>query len=185
MKLAILGGGGFRVPLVYEAVASNALAAEGRTAVRLDEVVLHDSSTERLEAMRRILDEDARRFPDPPDQHPQGQGHHQFNQAKAESSRRRNKLSASRRRRKAACGMLRNLGHIWASTDIFCALLPPARVSSQNTVILQLVALASSQPDICPQEPAPMVVCRALTQDALSAPTKPLPDGTVQVLTML
>ena len=66
MKLAILGGGGFRVPLVYEAVASNALAAEGRTAVRLDEVVLHDSSTERLEAMRRILDEDARRFPDPP-----------------------------------------------------------------------------------------------------------------------
>ncbi|HMS36438.1 MAG TPA: 6-phospho-beta-glucosidase [Arachnia sp.] len=66
MKLAILGGGGFRVPLVYEAVASNALAAEGRAAVRLDEVVLHDSSTERLEAMRRILDEDAHRFQAPP-----------------------------------------------------------------------------------------------------------------------
>lgn len=57
MKLTILGGGGFRVPLVYEAVASNALAAAGGSTVVIDEVVLHDSSPQRLKSVQRVLDE--------------------------------------------------------------------------------------------------------------------------------
>ena len=47
MKLAILGGGGFRVPLVYEALIGHPL---------IDAVALHDSSAERLEAIRRVVD---------------------------------------------------------------------------------------------------------------------------------
>ncbi|EWS81791.1 6-phospho-beta-glucosidase [Brachybacterium phenoliresistens] len=42
MKLTILGGGGFRVPLVYEAVAARA------TGLVVDEVALHDVDPERL-----------------------------------------------------------------------------------------------------------------------------------------
>lgn len=57
MKLAILGGGGFRVPLVYEAVASNALAAAGGSAVTIDEVSLHDSSPARLKAIQQVTHE--------------------------------------------------------------------------------------------------------------------------------
>ena len=66
MKLVILGGGGFRVPLVYEAVASEALAVPGRPSVRLDEVVLQDSSPERLATIARIIEERARAHTSPP-----------------------------------------------------------------------------------------------------------------------
>lgn len=66
MKLVILGGGGFRVPLVHEAVASHALAAPGRHDVQIDEVVLQDSSAERLATIRRIIDERASAFDHPP-----------------------------------------------------------------------------------------------------------------------
>ncbi|MDF1487127.1 family 4 glycosyl hydrolase [Tessaracoccus caeni] len=65
MKLAILGGGGFRVPLVYDAVVTNALAAAGRPAIAIDEVALHDSSPERLAGVSKILDERAAQLPDP------------------------------------------------------------------------------------------------------------------------
>ncbi|MDN5820729.1 MAG: hypothetical protein L0H39_04490 [Brachybacterium sp.] len=44
MKLAILGGGGFRVPLVYEAVATAA------TGLAVDEVSLYDVDHARLRA---------------------------------------------------------------------------------------------------------------------------------------
>ena len=57
MKLVVLGGGGFRVPLVYDAVATNALAATGRPTVEIHEVVLHDTSAGRLEAIRRVITE--------------------------------------------------------------------------------------------------------------------------------
>lgn len=47
MKLTILGGGGFRVPLVYGAlIGSDVITA----------VTLHDTSAQRLEAVRRIVD---------------------------------------------------------------------------------------------------------------------------------
>lgn len=65
MKLAILGGGGFRVPLVYDAVVTNALAAAGRPSVAIDEVALHDSSPERLAAVTRILGERTTQLPVP------------------------------------------------------------------------------------------------------------------------
>ena len=51
MKLAILGGGGFRVPLVYEAVAKSV------TGLRVDEVVLFDHDAARLGGMRRVMAE--------------------------------------------------------------------------------------------------------------------------------
>ena len=49
MKLAILGGGGFRVPLVYEAVAT---AATGLT---VDEVALHDVDPARLRTITAVI----------------------------------------------------------------------------------------------------------------------------------
>lgn len=51
MRLAILGGGGFRVPLVYEAVAKSV------TGLRVDEVVLYDLDPQRLDSMRRVMAE--------------------------------------------------------------------------------------------------------------------------------
>ncbi len=50
MKLTIVGGGGFRVPLVYGALLENA----GR--LSLDEVVLHDVDAARLERIGPVLD---------------------------------------------------------------------------------------------------------------------------------
>ena len=50
MKLAIIGGGGFRVPLVYGAL----LGAAGR--LGLDEVVLHDVHEHRLTRIGTVLD---------------------------------------------------------------------------------------------------------------------------------
>ncbi|MFF7145055.1 6-phospho-beta-glucosidase [Streptomyces nodosus] len=60
MKLTILGGGGFRVPLVYGALLGD--RAEGR----VTEVVLHDLDAERLSAVSRVLAEQAARVPDAP-----------------------------------------------------------------------------------------------------------------------
>jgi 6-phospho-beta-glucosidase len=50
VKLTIVGGGGFRVPLVYGAL----LGLAGR--LSLDEVVLHDIDAERLERIGAVLD---------------------------------------------------------------------------------------------------------------------------------
>ena len=49
MKLAILGGGGFRVPLVHEAVAT---AATGLT---VDEIALHDVDSDRLRTISAVI----------------------------------------------------------------------------------------------------------------------------------
>ena len=51
MRLVILGGGGFRVPLVYEAAAARA------GGVAVDEIVLHDSDPGRLAAIGAVVGE--------------------------------------------------------------------------------------------------------------------------------
>ena len=56
MKLAILGGGGFRVPLVHEAVAT---AATGLT---VDEVALHDVDPARLRTITAVIEGIAERL---------------------------------------------------------------------------------------------------------------------------
>ncbi|MER6030873.1 6-phospho-beta-glucosidase [Streptomyces sp. NPDC001851] len=60
MKLTILGGGGFRVPLVYGALLTD--RAEGR----VTEVVLHDLDDRRLYAVTRVLDAQAAGLSDAP-----------------------------------------------------------------------------------------------------------------------
>ncbi|MFF4489333.1 6-phospho-beta-glucosidase [Streptomyces sp. NPDC001544] len=60
MRLTILGGGGFRVPLVYGALLSD--RAEGR----VTQVVLHDLDAGRLSAVTRVLAEQAAEVPDAP-----------------------------------------------------------------------------------------------------------------------
>jgi 6-phospho-beta-glucosidase len=60
VKLTILGGGGFRVPLVYGALLTD--RAEGR----VTEVVLHDLDDSRLYAVAKVLEEQAARVPDAP-----------------------------------------------------------------------------------------------------------------------
>ncbi|GAA2257604.1 6-phospho-beta-glucosidase [Streptomyces atrovirens] len=60
MKLTILGGGGFRVPLVYGALLGD--RAEGR----VTRVVLHDVDAGRLRAIARVLAEQAAGVPDAP-----------------------------------------------------------------------------------------------------------------------
>jgi 6-phospho-beta-glucosidase len=50
MKLTIIGGGGFRVPQVFEAVAS------GDAPVIIDELCLYDTSTSRLATIRSVID---------------------------------------------------------------------------------------------------------------------------------
>ncbi|MFJ2211106.1 6-phospho-beta-glucosidase [Streptomyces sp. NPDC101062] len=60
MKLTILGGGGFRVPLVYGALLGD--HAEGR----VTQVTLHDLDAGRLGAVARVLAEQARDVPDAP-----------------------------------------------------------------------------------------------------------------------
>ncbi|MFK4104609.1 6-phospho-beta-glucosidase [Streptomyces sp. NPDC019531] len=60
MKLTILGGGGFRVPLVYGALLTD--RAEGR----VTEVVLHDLDAGRLSAVGRVLAEQAAAVVDAP-----------------------------------------------------------------------------------------------------------------------
>ncbi|GAA4318629.1 6-phospho-beta-glucosidase [Streptomyces venetus] len=61
MKLTILGGGGFRVPLVYGALLQD--HAEGR----VTRVVLHDLDAGRLSAVTRVLAEQADGVPDAPE----------------------------------------------------------------------------------------------------------------------
>lgn len=60
MKLTILGGGGFRVPLVYGALLAD--HAEGR----VTDVTLHDTDAGRLTAISRVLAEQAEGVPDAP-----------------------------------------------------------------------------------------------------------------------
>lgn len=60
MRLVILGGGGFRVPLVYRALLGD--HAEGR----VTEVVLHDLDAARLGAIARVLADQAVGVPDAP-----------------------------------------------------------------------------------------------------------------------
>ncbi|MGW5421935.1 6-phospho-beta-glucosidase [Streptomyces sp. NPDC003943] len=60
MKLTILGGGGFRVPLVYGALLGD--HAEGR----VTHVTLFDLDSGRLSAIARVLAEQARGVPDAP-----------------------------------------------------------------------------------------------------------------------
>ncbi|MEU0571952.1 6-phospho-beta-glucosidase [Nonomuraea sp. NPDC005983] len=60
MKLAVLGGGGFRVPLVYGALLRDTAKP------RVEEVVLYDVSAERLEAIRHVLDQLAAGHDHPP-----------------------------------------------------------------------------------------------------------------------
>ncbi|MER6738086.1 6-phospho-beta-glucosidase [Streptomyces puniciscabiei] len=60
MKLTILGGGGFRVPLVYGALLGD--RGEGR----VTEVVLHDLDAGRLSAVTRVLAEQAAGAEDAP-----------------------------------------------------------------------------------------------------------------------
>ncbi|MEH0417101.1 6-phospho-beta-glucosidase [Streptomyces sp. B21-083] len=61
MKLTILGGGGFRVPLVYGALLGD--HAEGR----VTRVVLHDLDAGRLSAVTRVLAEQAAGVADAPE----------------------------------------------------------------------------------------------------------------------
>ncbi|MFJ3715124.1 6-phospho-beta-glucosidase [Streptomyces sp. NPDC090057] len=60
MRLTILGGGGFRVPLVYGALLAD------RGAGRVTEVVLHDVDDRRLHAVARVLAEQAADVADAP-----------------------------------------------------------------------------------------------------------------------
>lgn len=60
MRLTILGGGGFRVPLVYGALLGD--HAEGR----VTQVTLHDTDSERLHAITGVLREQATGVPDAP-----------------------------------------------------------------------------------------------------------------------
>jgi 6-phospho-beta-glucosidase len=60
VRLTILGGGGFRVPLVHGALLTD--RAEGR----VTEVVLHDLDDARLRAVTRVLAEQAAGVPDAP-----------------------------------------------------------------------------------------------------------------------
>jgi 6-phospho-beta-glucosidase len=60
MKLAILGGGGFRVPLVYGAVMGD------QGSRRVDQVCLYDVDPGRLEAIGQVLRQLAEEHPDAP-----------------------------------------------------------------------------------------------------------------------
>ncbi|MFC0680265.1 6-phospho-beta-glucosidase [Lysobacter korlensis] len=51
MKLTILGGGGFRVPFVHQALLHGAGVA------KVDEVVLHDTDADRLTAITHVIDQ--------------------------------------------------------------------------------------------------------------------------------
>jgi 6-phospho-beta-glucosidase len=63
MRLTILGGGGFRVPLVYRAL----LADRGKG--RVTHVTLYDLSASRIAAIHRVLAEQAAEVPDAPKVH--------------------------------------------------------------------------------------------------------------------
>lgn len=56
-RLAVLGGGGFRVPLIYRALLGQGL---------VDEVALYDTDEERLGVIESVLTQLAQDLPDPP-----------------------------------------------------------------------------------------------------------------------
>ncbi|MEP7088692.1 MAG: 6-phospho-beta-glucosidase [Nocardioidaceae bacterium] len=60
MRLTVLGGGGFRVPLVYGALLRD------HQEPRIDEVVLYDVDHRRLEAITHVLEQMAENHPDAP-----------------------------------------------------------------------------------------------------------------------
>ncbi|MFC4503459.1 MULTISPECIES: 6-phospho-beta-glucosidase [Streptomyces] len=60
MRLTILGGGGFRVPLVYRALLGD------RGGGRVTEVTLYDLDASRLATIRKVLADQAAGHPDPP-----------------------------------------------------------------------------------------------------------------------
>ncbi|MDD7465102.1 MAG: 6-phospho-beta-glucosidase [Actinomycetaceae bacterium] len=60
MKLTILGGGGFRTPLVYEAIASQIVD------VVVDDVCLYDVDKTRLQVIERVIHQMAERFGENP-----------------------------------------------------------------------------------------------------------------------
>ncbi|HSO65769.1 MAG TPA: 6-phospho-beta-glucosidase [Ornithinibacter sp.] len=60
MRLAVLGGGGFRVPLVYGALLRD------HSPGRVTDVVLHDLDAGRLAAVARVLDQLGSEHADPP-----------------------------------------------------------------------------------------------------------------------
>ncbi|MBI0382055.1 6-phospho-beta-glucosidase, partial [Streptomyces albiflaviniger] len=55
MRLTVLGGGGFRMPLVYRALLDDT----GDEAGRCTELVLYDTDRRRLDAIRAVLAEQA------------------------------------------------------------------------------------------------------------------------------
>jgi 6-phospho-beta-glucosidase len=61
MKLVILGGGGFRVPLVYAALLRDRMPG------RVTQVALVDVDARKLEVNRRVLAAQAREYPDAPE----------------------------------------------------------------------------------------------------------------------
>lgn len=63
MRLTILGGGGFRVPLVYRALLTQARPA---VSGRCTEVVLHDTDPDRMRVVAAVLAAQARDVPDAP-----------------------------------------------------------------------------------------------------------------------
>ena len=60
MRLTILGGGGFRVPLVYRALLGD------RSEGRVTQVTLHDLDATRLATIQKVLADQAAGHPDPP-----------------------------------------------------------------------------------------------------------------------
>ncbi|MEE6272074.1 6-phospho-beta-glucosidase [Georgenia wangjunii] len=60
MKLTIIGGGGFRVPQIFAAVA----AADA--GIRVDEICLYDASPERMRVIAAVLDQLSPRLAHPP-----------------------------------------------------------------------------------------------------------------------
>ncbi|WP_181765125.1 6-phospho-beta-glucosidase [Streptomyces albidus (ex Kaewkla and Franco 2022)] len=60
MRLTVLGGGGFRVPLVHRALLEDAGDPEGR----VTELVLHDTEPARLDAVTAVLAHQSRQQPD-------------------------------------------------------------------------------------------------------------------------
>ncbi|MGO4749203.1 6-phospho-beta-glucosidase, partial [Streptomyces sp. 2MCAF27] len=65
MRLTVLGGGGFRMPLVYRALLDNN-AADGDAAGRCTELVLFDTDRGRLDAIGAVLAEQAAGRPGAP-----------------------------------------------------------------------------------------------------------------------
>ncbi|TNC17029.1 6-phospho-beta-glucosidase [Georgenia sp. 311] len=63
MKLTVIGGGGFRVPQIFQALSA------GDARLRVEELWLHDVSAERLDVIGRVLEQLAGELPRPPRVH--------------------------------------------------------------------------------------------------------------------